>query len=53
MSSLCDYSDAYILVKGKIITGEGDNVDAKRLDERNKLCSIYDLHKGNKQYKNR
>ena len=27
-SSLCDYSDAYILVKGKItITGEGDERD--------------------------
>ena len=36
-SSLCDYSDIYILVKVKItITGEGDNDAAKRLDERNK-----------------
>ena len=36
-SSLCDYSDAYILVKGKItIAGEGDTDDAKRLDARNK-----------------
>ena len=36
-SSLCDYSDAYIHVKGKItITGEGDNDAAKRADERNK-----------------
>ena len=35
-SSSWDYSDAYILVKGKItITEEGDNADAKRLDERN------------------
>ena len=36
-SNLCDYADAYILVKGNItITGEGDNGAAKRLDERNK-----------------
>ena len=36
-SSLYDYSDAYIHVKGKItITGEGDNDAAKRADERNK-----------------
>ena len=36
-SSLCDYSDAYIHVKGKItITGEGDNEAAKLADERNK-----------------
>ena len=35
-STLCDYSDAYILVKGNIaITGEGADDDAKRLDERN------------------
>ena len=36
-SNLCDYADAYILVKGTItITGAGDDVDARRLDERNK-----------------
>ena len=36
-SSLCDYADAYILVKGTItITGAGDDDAAKRLDERNK-----------------
>ena len=36
-SSLCDYSDAYILVKGKItITGAGDNHVAKQADERDK-----------------
>ena len=36
-SNLCDYSDAYILVKGTItITGAGDDDAAKRLDERNK-----------------
>ena len=33
-SNLCDYADAYILVKGTI-TDVGDDV-AKRLDERNK-----------------
>ena len=36
-SSLCDYSDAYILVKGRItIAGEGDNAAARHLDERDK-----------------
>ena len=36
-SSLCDYSDAYILVKGKItITGAGDNAAARQTDERDK-----------------
>ena len=36
-SSLCDYSDAYILVKGKItITGEGDTVALRQADERDK-----------------
>ena len=36
-SNLCDYADAYILVKGTItITGAGDDDAAKRLDERNK-----------------
>ena len=36
-SSLCDYPDAYILVKGKItITGEGDDAAARQADERNK-----------------
>ena len=34
-SSLCDYSDVYILVKGTItITGTGNNDAARRLDER-------------------
>ena len=34
-SSLCDYSDAYIHVKGKIIiTGAGDDVAAIQEDER-------------------
>ena len=36
-SDLCDYTDAYILVKGTItITGAGDDDAAKKLDERNK-----------------
>ena len=36
-SSLCDYSDAYILVSGAIvITGAGGDDAAKRADERNK-----------------
>ena len=35
--SLCDYSDAYILVKGKItITGAGDDTAARQADERDK-----------------
>ena len=36
-SSLCDYSDAYILVSGTtIITGAGADDSAKRLEEKNK-----------------
>ena len=36
-SNLCDYTDAYILVKGTItITGDGDDDASKRLDKRNK-----------------
>ena len=36
-SSLCDYSDAYILVKQTItITGERANAAARQADERNK-----------------
>ena len=36
-SSLCNYSDAYILVKGKItITGAGDDTAVIQADERNK-----------------
>ena len=36
-SSLCDYSDAYILVKGKItITGAGADAAARQADERDK-----------------
>ena len=37
-SSLCDYSDSYILVKGKItITGAGDDAAARQADERVKV----------------
>ena len=37
-SSLCDYSDAYILVKGKItITGAGDDAAARQAHERDKV----------------
>ena len=36
-SSFCDYSDAYILVKGKItITGRGANAADRQADERDK-----------------
>ena len=36
-SSLCDFSDAYILVKGNItITGAGDDAAARQADERDK-----------------
>ena len=37
MSNLCDYADAYILVKGTItITGAGNDDATKRADERGK-----------------
>ena len=36
-SSLCDYNDAYILVKGKTtITGAGADAAARQADEKNK-----------------
>ena len=36
-SILCDYSDAYIFVKGKItITGAGNDVATRQADERDK-----------------
>ena len=36
-SCLCDYTDAYTLVKGKItITGAGDDAAARQADERDK-----------------
>ena len=40
-SSLCDYSNAYILVKGKItITGAGANAAARQADERDKSVAF-------------
>ena len=40
-SSLCHYSDSYILVKGKItIAGAGDDAAARQADERDKWCGI-------------
>ena len=40
-SSLCDYSDAYVLVKGKItITGVGDDATARQADERDKSVAF-------------
>ena len=36
-STLCDYGDSYILVKGiKIVTGAGANADARNADESDK-----------------
>ena len=35
-SNLCDYSDAYILVKEKITIREGDDAGARQAGERNK-----------------
>ena len=36
-SSLCDYSDSYLLIEGRItIIGEGDNATIRQTDERNK-----------------
>ena len=39
-SSLCDYSDAYILVKGTITT-TGDDAAARQADERDK-CVVFE-----------
>ena len=40
-SNLCDYADAYILVKGTItITGAENNAATRQADERDKGCSI-------------
>ena len=40
-SNLCDYSYAYILVKGKItITGAGDDAAVRRADERDKSVAF-------------
>ena len=42
-SSLCDYSDTYILVSGTItITGDEDNDAAKQADEINKRVKFID-----------
>ena len=39
--SLCDYSDAYILVKGKItITGAIDDAAARQADEMDKVVAF-------------
>ena len=44
-SSLRDYGDAYILVKGKItITGAGDNAVARHADERDKGVAFNCTH---------
>ena len=44
-SSLCDYADAYILVKGTItITGEGNDDATKQADERNKGVTLKIVH---------
>ena len=40
-SSLPDYSDAYMLAKGKItITGAGDNAAARQADDRDKGVAL-------------
>ena len=40
-SNLCDYADAYILVKGTItITGVGNDAAARQADERNKSVTF-------------
>ena len=53
-SSLCDYSDAYILVKGNIAVNNtaGAGAAANNTNKKvifKKLCPIYQLHKQNKQ----
>ena len=43
-SSLYDYGDAYLLVKGAIIvTGEGDYTAARKRDERNEEVVFQNL----------
>ena len=40
-TSICDYSDSYILVKGTItITGEGDGAAARQANERDKEVTL-------------
>ena len=42
-SNLCDYADAYILVKGTTtINGAGDDAATRRADERNKGVTFKD-----------
>ena len=44
-SNLCDYGDAYILVRGTItVTGVGDDDAAKQLEERNKDVTFKIVH---------
>ena len=44
-SNLCDYGDAYILVRGTItITGVGDDDAAKQLEERNEDVTFKIVH---------
>ena len=44
-SSLCDYSDAYILVNGTItINGIGADAAARRADEREKGVALQIMH---------
>ena len=60
-SSLCDFSNAYILLKGIIaVAGQGENDPVNANAGRNKkqamlknLSAIYRLNKWNKQYPDR
>ena len=55
-SRLCNYNDAYILAKGTIIVEAQAGNNPNNNDNEvllKKLCSIYWLHKWNKQYTNR
>ena len=51
-SNLCDYSDAYILVKGRMkLSGAGDDTAARQADEGNKEvmfknCALFTHCKG-------
>ena len=55
-SSLCDYKDAYVLVKGTIAVVEAKAAAPFNANKKvilKKLCSIYQMHKQNKQYASR
>ena len=58
-SSLCDYSDVYILVKGRItITEAGDDAVARQAYEKNKgvifkNCAPFTNSKSELKYRNR